>query len=399
MKDNLKLFFGTVQIRLTAADLEGLLSALNSNGIELFTLSNAEDLSVTAQVRKQDLPKIQKIVTKRGETIDIIDTRGLYWSIRSFVKRPVFIFGLLLLLFLVTVLPTKVLFVNVDGNHTVPEKLILEEASRCGIRFWASRVDVRSEQVKNALLEAIPELKWAGVNTNGCVATICVRERPAAPENDEKSTVSNIIAGCDGVIMSGVATQGNLICTPGQAVRTGEILISGYTDTGITIQAARAEGEIYAQTQHAILIFAPEPDIYRGSLIKQETKYSLLIGKKTINFYNDSSILDSSCGKMYLENFWTLPGGFRLPIALIEQTWTYYEQGDTPVSIRQTQLQLEAFAADYLEKQMIAGQILSENVVIEQMDGGTVLYGEYDCLEMIGREQKEEIIYKYGEDD
>lgn len=31
--------------------------------------------------------------------------------------------------------------------------------------------------MKNALLSAIPELQWAGVNTYGCRAVISVRER------------------------------------------------------------------------------------------------------------------------------------------------------------------------------------------------------------------------------
>ena len=82
------------------------------------------------------------------------------------------VIGLCLLLLLVCILPTRVLFMRVEGNESIPENLILEAAEDCGIRFGASRSAVRSEKVKNGILSRISELQWVGVNTKGCIAVI-----------------------------------------------------------------------------------------------------------------------------------------------------------------------------------------------------------------------------------
>ena len=45
---------------------------------------------------------------------------------------------------------------------------------------------IRSEKVKNSLLQRIPQLQWAGINTDGCVAVISVREKTAIKNSEFK---------------------------------------------------------------------------------------------------------------------------------------------------------------------------------------------------------------------
>ena len=79
------------------------------------------------------------------------------------------------------------------------------------------------------------------MNTRGCVAVISVRERPEEAQVDRPGTVSAVTAAQDGIIERVTVTNGTALCRPGQAVRAGETLISGYTDCGRTIRAGRAE--------------------------------------------------------------------------------------------------------------------------------------------------------------
>ena len=52
---------------------------------------------------------------------------------------------------------------------------------------------------------------------------------------------------------------------------------------------------------------------------------------------------------------------------------------------------LEDSALRYLESQMIAGSVLQQDTQIVPQDDGVLLRGEYVCMEMIGRVQKEQI--------
>lgn len=386
-------FAGTVRVELTSADLAGALTAINSVGIILFSTVQTGDLTMEMTLYRRDYADLVKLIRRRGEKLRLVNRLGLYWTGKRLLKRPILLIGVAFLLWLVLFLPTRVLFIRVEGNVTIPTRLILEQAAQCGIDFGAARREVRSEQMKNALLGAIPELQWAGINTTGCVATISVRERAEVEEVDQGTGVSSIVAIRDGVVQEMTVLRGSPTCQVGQAVQAGEVLISGYTDCGISIQATRAQGEVFAQTKRCLVLVSPGEYIEKGEVQRIEKKYSLLIGKKRINFYKDSGILDTSCDKMYFEYVLTLPGGFALPIALAVEQSTYYTSHTVSTDEERLQETLSRFAEQYLLSQMVAGQILERQEVVDQ----GCLYGEYACQEMIGREQSEEIIQSNGE--
>jgi len=391
---------GMVQLQLTSADPAGTLTALNLAGIPLYGVEPGDDsLSVCFQIRRQDGRKLRRIADKRGDTVSQRSGIGLYWPIVGMLRRPVLLAGIVLILFLTLYLPTRVFFFEIDGNVTVPTKLILEKAEVCGIYFGASRKDVRSEKVKNELLAAIPELQWAGVNTTGCVATITVRERTAEETTQPASGVSSIVAIRDGVITKCTVTKGSAACQVGQSVTAGQVVISGYTDCGSSIRAEVAEGEVYGETERSLTAMIPEKWAEKGSITQELVKYSLIIGKKRINFYKGSGILDTTCDKMYVENYLTLPGGFQLPLAIVTEVWLVRETEETELEESSAGDWLASFAGEYLSRQMIAGQIrnVSESVTLDQ--GVYKLTGMYTCEEIIGISRKEETIKPNGEHD
>ncbi len=381
---------GEISVKLTSADTEGMLSAIDDAGITVYEVCLLEPLTMKIRIRRQELKRIRAITHKRGGKLQLDKRIGAYWDIKSLLHRPVLLLGLAAIFLLGLYLPTRIFFIQVEGNVTVPTNLIIEQAELCGIRFGAMRSEVRSEKMKNALLQALPQLQWAGINTSGCLAVISVRERDETEVQNEKG-VSSIVAVRDGVISSCTVTRGNGVCRPGQAVRAGEVLISGYTDCGLSVRADQAEGEVFAKTERELSVITPVSYHRKMSVQRKIKKYGLIIGKKRINFYEDSGILDPTCDKMYLENYVTLPGGFVLPVALITEEWTYYDTS-AAVSVDDASQQLQDFAREYLSEQMIAGAILSADETV-MSDGATgMLTGRYACEEMIGRVQKEEII-------
>lgn len=390
---------GMVLVEITSADVAGVLTALHNAGIPVYKTVSKNDLTVEVLLRRQELKRMRKLLEKRGDSVKLLQRRGAYWTGKRLAGRPVLLVGVLLLIILSFAIPTRIWFFRVEGNAAIPDKLILEKAADCGMCFGASRRDVRSEKVKNALLEALPQLQWAGVNTSGCVATISVRERESGKQTQQSGGVCSIVAACDGLIQSCTVTRGNAVCSAGQAVKAGQLLISGYTDCGFSIRACRAEGEVYARTERAVSALTPTEYCFKTAQIREIKKYSLIVGKKRINFYKDSGILDSSCDKMVLEKSLTLPGGFVLPVTLVTEVWKYYDYSASVVPQELLEQQLTEFAAGYLGGQMIAGQILSANEALILQDGIVCLDGKYACHEMIGRIQKEEIIKPNGKFD
>lgn len=384
-----KSLWAMMTVEFTCASPEQTLQNILQAKIQLFHVIRKDDLTYRFSIRRAEYNALLQLLQRRGASVEIVGRSGLYWKTEALLHRPVLIAVFLILLVSSFLLPGRILFISVEGNHGIPDRQILSAAEDCGIRFGASRKLVRSEKVKNALLAAVPQLQWAGVNTSGCTAVISVRERLPEENPKENYGVSNMTAIRDGYILSTTVTSGTAHCMPGEAVKEGQLLISGYTDCGICIRASRAEGEIIAQTKRNLSVKTPQK-IY-SILESQDRTYqiSLLIGKKRINLWKDSRISHGSCGRMYEEYYVSLPGGFRLPLAVCVDRRQTYTLTETTVPEKDANEQLQQFSQGYLLRQMVAGQILNKQHTFSSAEGLFRLESQYTCEEMIGKEQWE----------
>ncbi len=393
-----KILPGHIAVEITSADISVLLNTLAMNGIVLQNIRYCDDLTVHISVSRQVYAKVLAIAEKQGAVVRILGVFGVFPIVSRFLRRPVLMLFLLLVFLLTCYIPGRIFFISVEGNAYVPDRYILEVAAECGIDFGANRRLVRSEMMKNRLLESIPQLQWAGINTSGCTAVISVREKTSAEKQIEpKYRVSSIVASRDGVIQSCTVLQGNALCTVGQAVKAGQILVSGYLDCGIVTKTARADAEIKALTFRDLQLITPMPTGIRGEKRDAKTHYGLRIGKKLIKFHKDSGNLDTTCGKIYSEEYVYLPGGFQLPIAIVKETEIRYDADGGELPVSDTGEWLKDFANNYLKKTMISGEIISADAEVTPGADVFCLRGKYACVEMIGQIRNEETIPKDDE--
>ncbi len=381
-----------VTVRLTSGDLWGSLRLLNEKGIGVYCVQPEDELTCCLQVEQGDWMRTKQLLEKRGDHLRVGRGSRIHRIQRVILQRPLLFSGLFFLLLASLMLPRHVLIIQVEGNVTVPSRRIVEAAEQAGIRLMASCAQVRSERMKNQLLSQIPELKWAGVNTYGCRAVISVQERTdpgTATAPAQKGTVSSIVAQRDGIVQSVTAGTGNVLCKPGQAVKRGQILISGYTDCGQSIRAERARGEVYAQTMHTLGAITP---VFAPACTDSGTAgraFTIVLGKKQIKIWKDSGISDSTCGRIREVYSLTLPGGVTLPIQLVCDSYIRRELTEETMSKSVAREQLAGFSREYLLNQMIAGTISYQDEVLEISNGAYLLTQQFLCTEMIGREHME----------
>ena len=374
---------GSVRLRLTGADPERTLGHL-CRTIRLEDIRACGPLVVEFSAAASDMNAVNALAERFGDRVEVLDRGGFPQTMENWLRYPLVCITVLVLICASLWLPGRVLFFQVEGNEHIPDRRILEEASSCGLHFGASRASVRSEQVKNRLLDALPELGWVGVNTSGCVATITVQERQRSPE-EELLPPGNLVAAADGIITSVTVTAGTPQCVAGQGVRAGQTLISGYTDLGLCTHVEAAQGEIFALTERRMEAMLPGDTCQITGEGEIQKKYSLLLGKNRINFYSDSGILHTGCGKMTKIRVLTLPGGWELPVALIEEVYTVRQTAWTQRSQEEARSMLEQAARRELEQQMIAGEIQQAKAAYAEEEGRCRLTLLCRCHEMIGR--------------
>lgn len=390
-------FSGMIRIKIISADISGALKRLTDSKILLQDVIYETYLRISVTVRRQDYKKITQLLSARGDRCEIEKKWGAYWLFQEVINRPILITGFAMLVFSSLFIPSRIFFIQVQGNHTVPTAKIVETAQDLGLSFGCDRAKIQNEQMKNALLEAIPQLDWAGITTSGCVASIEVKENLIEePRGGNPFSVSSLVAVCDGVVESITATDGMALCQPGQAVRRGQVLISGYVDLGLVIKATRAQGEVYAKSFRTVQAISPAIGVSRDDLCAQQTDFSLQIGKKQINFFQDSGISPVGCVKMYSKRYLTLPGGFQLPVALVTEKYYVYTT-DAYKADENAFFWMEAYADQYIQRQMIAGEVLYKKSSSEMLDDVYVLWSEYSCREQIALERHEESLNIHGE--
>ena len=387
-----------VHVQFVAAEIPKMLLELTEAKIELYDITHLDDLTAVIRIRKNRLRNTEEILKRRGCSYKIVARKDGLWTAASILRRPVFWAGMFLFLVLTGFLPGRIFAIRVEGNISVPERYILACAEQCGIRFGKPAREVRSEKVKNEMLHRMPQLQWVGVNTNGCIATIQVKERSMVNKRESTDTVSSITANRDGVICDLTVLKGTPLCTVGQTVQAGDVLISGYTDCGLKVQAQNAEGEVFAYTLHKNTFVALQPESLRGERKVKKTCYWIKIGKNVIKLCNHSGISDTTCVKMYLEEFWTFPGGFQLPISFIRETRQYYDVLPFAEQEGDSLDWIDDFAETYLQQRMIAGEILAKEQHLQVTDSDIRINGSYSCREMIGQVKYEETIERNAED-
>ena len=363
---------GWISLELTSAQVQTRLREFAAQ-TRLEAIELPDPLTARFRVCARDAEKLRIC---DGEELKLLERGGLPVLTEWLKRWRIAALAVVLLGILTVALPTRIWFLEVRGEG-IPPALVLEHARSCGVYFGASRRSIRSEQVKNHLLWAIPELRWAGVNTEGCRAVITVSVRDGAEPVQEKQP-GHIVAGVDAVVTELIPRSGTAQVSPGQAVKAGEILISGTTDLGHSILFGQADGEVFGLTRRVIRAVLPEETLLRGAEGRTVKKFSLRIGKKYVNFSNDSGILHGTCVKMRTVKNITLPGGFQLPVALVTDCYRLCQAQS--VSREMDPGALLNQARRYAHRQMTAGVILSEQMQLRE-DGLTVVFG---CRELIG---------------
>lgn len=380
------------QVLLTSADIAAVLQKLSERNIVIRKIERIDAFHIRFYINKTECEQLRIICENRGDTIELLRHSGKMPILFFLRKRYILVIGVLLICMLSFLLPTRILFVRVEGNRSVPTRLILAKAEQCGIHWGISSRQIRSDQLKNGLLTLIPQLQWAGINTIGCTAVISVREGSAPVQKPETIGTHYMIAAHNAVIRQVTVLEGNSQCMVGDHVTEGQILVSPFTDCGLCIRVSNVKAEIYGDTERALTTIFPVEYQRRAQITDRHKKISLIIGKKRINFYKGSGISGSTCAKIYEEKYMTLPGGFVLPLGIIFEEFVVSD--DQTVKLEPAPSSLKAAVENYLLTTMCGGAIIQADHIISNVSQICRIDSAFQCYEMIGLLLPEEDVTK-----
>ncbi len=275
-------------------------------------------------------------------------------------------------------------FYEVEGNEAVPSAQILRELQELGVGFGTYGPSIKPQELKNQMLLRIPKLQWLTVQQSGMCARVVVRERPDKEPVLDRKAPTDVIAARAGVLTRVEAVAGNCLCVPGQAVASGELLVSAYTDFGFKTQVTAARAEIYAETVRQAVCIVPETEQVKERRAAPRYAVSLLVGRRRISLFC-AAVPERSYEKETKTQYFTLPGGFSLPLGIAITRICEYDTREEKLRAQDAEDRLlELVQADTL-RDMIAGTITGCSVRTERSGGCIRLHASLRCEEMIAR--------------
>ena len=376
---------GWYRLRIEGASPEWIFERLSRARIAFREPRRTGDLSVEITVSAPDLKRTELAAMQAMCSAEILSAGGFLRQFGGLFRRPLFLLGLLLCAVSAMAVPKFVFFYEVSGHEQVPAALILRELDSLGVGVGTYGPSIHPQELKNQMLRRIPKLQWFTVTQNGMRAVVTVRERSDTEPVEDRKTPRNVVASCDGVLTRVETLAGACLCQPGQAVRKGEVLVSGYADMGYKIQVSSALAEIYAKTRRETDAVSPSEVLQKTLTERRITEVSIIFGQNRRKIYQDSRNLQGECDKITLNYPFTLPGGFTLPITLQVVKTSDVEYRPVRADELSCAALLEQAILDAAQGDMIAGTVLRKQLLFTQQDGLYRLTGTLECEEMIAR--------------
>lgn len=249
---------GYVIIQIEGLCAARFLKRLTDAGIRVSHVRKTDEavlrLTIPAK-RFFDLKKLRKGLPLR---IRIVGRGGLPFHLRKLRRRPVLWIGTCLLYIGMLLLSTQIWIIRIGETNRVDPEEIRSLLSEHGIRPGAQIEGPILITAANDLSAQIHDAAWIGLDREGILLTVNVKE--ALPESPKRSSVvpSDIIAEQDGVVTSIQVMRGQARVKAGDRVKKGDVLISGTVFYKDSSYETSADGTVSAAVEYRMETALPD---------------------------------------------------------------------------------------------------------------------------------------------
>ena len=342
---------------------------------------NCFDGYIKGKIAVRDFRKLRRIVRKTGVKLSISEKVGLPFYLRQHSNRVGLIVSVAFYIVFCGIMNRFIWCIDTCDSDNFSREQIISAAENAGLRHGIYVSSFDEEKAAREIYKAFDgNLSWVKVNIKGSLAAIEYREKTEKLEIEEKGEPSNIIADFDGVIVSDETYQGVKNLSRGNAVRKGDILISGVVE-GIDQKTLyyEAKGKFTAlHNDKSEITLNDSAPFYKLTNINHKYTAEIFGLKIPLSFYyksdGNSVSLTSDCFAEY--------DGQILPFSLRKTTTATFEKITLP--IEKSALIAVLNYTDYTYNKYRNTNIVSSDITKKIKNDEVVISGEYQCIDFIG---------------
>ena len=239
---------GYVRVKVEREGAERFINLCSYNKILIWEIKNSSqgffvNIKITDYKKLKNLRKSIKFPPK----FRIHKKYGLPFILKSYEKRKGLAVGVILSLLLLNLLSSYIWDIKVVGNQQIATTEIIATCEELGVKKGIRKRLIDTYNLKPALILKCDGIAWCSFNVEGSVLTIDISEVKDSSK-DKNTFPSNIVATIDGVIISTEIAKGTRLVENGQAIRKGDLLVSGAVNYGEKTDFIQSEGKIIAET-------------------------------------------------------------------------------------------------------------------------------------------------------
>ena len=324
--------FGYARIASDALNATRLLNLCLEFSFPFHSFRGEEDGSISFACPMTTARKLLRLAKEREITLTVERQGGIPMILARRGKRYGLMLGGLCGAILIFLSGRVVWDVRVSGNERLTSEQVIEELRASGFGVGSRLRDFHAGELENRVLLASNSLSWISIYMDGTVAMVQVLERTAPPQDSPKKP-ANLIAGADGQIETIELLRGDCLVKVGQAVRAGDLLVSGiYDSQTVGVRFTRAAGRILARTERVYEIEIPLETTEKAYTTEKKNAIWLNFFQKNLKIFKSTGNHMGSCDIIKMNKHFSGPGLENLPLSITVETCKCYEE----VGVRRT---------------------------------------------------------------
>lgn len=218
---------GYVLLQISGGYPERFFNLCRNHGIFLKNIKKMED-EFQCYMDLHDFSLCSMLAEKSGVTLCVIQEYGLPFYWKRYHGRYALLFGIWVLLFFVIFASGHLWEIKIEKNSYYTDDQIFGFLKENGIETGIRKNRVNCDVLEQKLRDHFERISWTSAWIDGTVLRITVAENYSDLEAVIAETdPADLIAESDGIVEKIIVRQGKALVKTGEAVKKGQVLISG----------------------------------------------------------------------------------------------------------------------------------------------------------------------------
>lgn len=243
-----RIFSGFLRVRFYGDFCEKALSLCAQNGINLWN-SKTNNNAIESYILVRDFKALRNIISGNKIRVHILKKFGVPFITERYKKRYGIFVGAIAFFLILELMTGFIWVIDINGNHKIKDTAILEACNKIGVYQGVKKNSIFPKAEREKLILELDGIAWASMNIKGSRLSVNITE---TKEKEKSEKYSNLKSKTDGIIVKMDIVSGTSVVKVGDAVKEGDLLVSGIIETADDTRFVNSKGTITAKTKRTL---------------------------------------------------------------------------------------------------------------------------------------------------